>query len=83
MNGFFDLPSDLQYGYLGLVGLHLREGLIPVLAGLLIALPVAQLCVRFRWVYPPSSASPPFSTPSPRWPSSSSSSTTSARARPR
>ncbi|PKW10727.1 osmoprotectant transport system permease protein [Streptomyces sp. 1222.5] len=53
MNGFFDLPSDLQYGYLGLVGLHLREGLLPVLAGLLVALPVAQLCVRFRWVYPP------------------------------
>ncbi|ARP72951.1 ABC transporter permease [Streptomyces pluripotens] len=53
MNGFFDLPSDLQHGYFGLIGLHLREGLVPVLAGLLIALPVAQLCVRFRWVYPP------------------------------
>ncbi|MER6031257.1 ABC transporter permease subunit [Streptomyces sp. NPDC001851] len=53
MNGFFDLPSDLQHSYLGLVGLHLREALIPVLAGLVISLPVAQLCVRFRWVYPP------------------------------
>ncbi|MGW0210635.1 ABC transporter permease, partial [Streptomyces sp. NPDC003233] len=27
MNGFFDLPSDLQHSYLGLVGLHVREGL--------------------------------------------------------
>ncbi|MFF9767641.1 ABC transporter permease [Streptomyces sp. NPDC053086] len=53
MNGFFDLPSDLQHSYLGLVGLHLREALLPVLAGLLISLPVAQLCVRFRWIYPP------------------------------
>ncbi|MCH0561652.1 MULTISPECIES: ABC transporter permease [unclassified Streptomyces] len=53
MNGLFDLPSDLQHSYLGLVGLHLREALIPVLAGLLLALPVAQLCVRLRWLYPP------------------------------
>ncbi|MES4887255.1 ABC transporter permease subunit [Streptomyces sp. NPDC096012] len=53
MNGFFDLPSDLQHSYLGLVGLHLREALLPVLAGLLVSLPVAQLCVRYRWIYPP------------------------------
>ncbi|MEU7300095.1 ABC transporter permease subunit [Streptomyces sp. NPDC007206] len=53
MNGFFDLPSDLQHSYLGLIGLHVREGLVPVLAALLVALPVAQLCVRFRWFYPP------------------------------
>ncbi|MEU2060217.1 ABC transporter permease subunit [Streptomyces sp. NPDC013455] len=53
MNGFFDLPSDLQHSYLGLIGLHLREALLPVLAGLLVSLPVAQLCVRFRWIYPP------------------------------
>ncbi|EST34611.1 ABC transporter permease [Streptomyces roseochromogenus] len=53
MNGFFDLPSDLQHSWLGLVGLHVREGLLPVLAAVLVALPVAQLCVRFRWVYPP------------------------------
>ncbi|MFF5532141.1 ABC transporter permease [Streptomyces cinerochromogenes] len=53
MSGFFDLPSDLQHSYLGLVGLHLREALLPVLAGLLVALPLAQLCVRFRWIYPP------------------------------
>jgi osmoprotectant transport system permease protein len=53
VNGFFDIPSDLQNTYWGLVGLHLREALIPVLAGLLVALPVAQLCVRLRWLYPP------------------------------
>lgn len=53
MNRFFDIPSDLQHSWLGLVGLHLRESLLPVLAGLLISLPLAQLCVRFRWLYPP------------------------------
>jgi osmoprotectant transport system permease protein len=50
---FFDIPSDLQHSWLGLIGLHLREALLPVLAGLLISLPLAQLCVRFRWLYPP------------------------------
>ena len=51
--GLFVSPSDLQNTYWGLVGLHLREALIPVAAGLLVALPVAQLCVRLRWLYPP------------------------------
>ncbi|CAL9399406.1 Glycine betaine_carnitine_choline transport system permease protein OpuCD [Streptomyces sp. enrichment culture] len=53
MNGFFDIPSDLQNTWPGLIGLHLREALLPVLAGLVLALPLAQLCVRFRWLYPP------------------------------
>ncbi|ANH94065.1 MULTISPECIES: ABC transporter permease [unclassified Streptomyces] len=53
MNRFFDLPSDLQHSWFGLIGLHLREALLPVLAGLLVSLPIAQLCVRFRWLYPP------------------------------
>ncbi|MER6524144.1 ABC transporter permease subunit [Streptomyces sp. NPDC001508] len=53
MNGFFDIPSDLQHSYFGLVGLHLREALLPVLAGLLVALPIAQFCVRFRRLYAP------------------------------
>ncbi|MBT2675846.1 ABC transporter permease subunit [Streptomyces sp. ISL-14] len=53
MSELFDLPSDLQNSYFGLVALHLREALIPVLAGLLVALPVAQLCVRVRWLYVP------------------------------
>jgi osmoprotectant transport system permease protein len=53
MNGFFDLPSDLQNTYLGLIGLHVREALLPVLAGLLLSLPLAQLCVRYPRFYPP------------------------------
>ncbi|WP_055590464.1 ABC transporter permease [Streptacidiphilus griseoplanus] len=53
MGEFFHVPSDLQHSYLGLVGWHLEEALIPVLAGLLLALPLAQLCVRLRWLYPP------------------------------
>ncbi|MFJ4758050.1 ABC transporter permease [Streptomyces sp. NPDC088763] len=53
MNDLFDMPSYLEHSFLGLVGLHLREALVPVLAGLVLALPLAQLCVRFRWLYPP------------------------------
>ncbi|MEU1850728.1 ABC transporter permease subunit [Streptomyces sp. NPDC019990] len=53
LHDFFDIPSDLQHSWIGLVGLHLREALLPVAAGLLLALPIAQLCVRFRWLYPP------------------------------
>ncbi|NEY36157.1 ABC transporter permease subunit [Streptomyces sp. PRKS01-65] len=53
LGGFFDIPSDLQHSYPGLIGLHLREALLPVLAGLLLALPLAQLCVRLRRLYPP------------------------------
>jgi osmoprotectant transport system permease protein len=51
--GVFHIPSDLQNTYWGLVGLHLRLALVPVAAGLLVALPIAQLCVRLRWLYPP------------------------------
>lgn len=53
MSGFFDIPSDLQHSWFGLIGLHLREALLPVLAALVISLPIAQLCVRYRWVYAP------------------------------
>ncbi|MFI5686579.1 ABC transporter permease [Streptomyces sp. NPDC051636] len=53
MNDLFHLPSDLQNSYFGLVGVHLREALLPVLGGLLAALPIAQLCVRLRWLYAP------------------------------
>lgn len=53
MNDLFDMPSYLEHSFLGLVGLHLREALLPVLAGLVLALPLAQLCVRYRWLYPP------------------------------
>src|SRR5690606_6128378 len=53
VTGFFDIPSDLQHSWAGLIGLHVREALLPVAAGLLLALPLAQLCVRFRRLYPP------------------------------
>ncbi|MYS23507.1 osmoprotectant transport system permease protein [Streptomyces sp. DvalAA-14] len=53
MSSFFSIPSDLQHSYVGLIGLHLKEGLLPVLAGLVVALPLGQLCVRFKWLYPP------------------------------
>lgn len=53
MSGLFAIPSDLQNTYWGLVVLHLRLALVPVAAGLLVALPLAQLCVRLRWLYPP------------------------------
>ena len=53
MGGFFRIPSDLQHSYLGLVGWHLQEALLPVLIGLLVALPLGQLCVRYRWLYGP------------------------------
>ncbi|WP_034093385.1 ABC transporter permease [Streptacidiphilus albus] len=53
MMGFFTMPSDLQHSYLGLIAWHLQLALIPVLVGLLIAVPVGWLCVRFRWLYAP------------------------------
>jgi len=53
MNGFFDIPSDLQSSYLGLISTHMQEALVPVLIGLLLALPIGLLCVRVNWVYPP------------------------------
>lgn len=53
MNGFFDIPSDLQSSYLGLISTHMQEALVPVLVGLLLALPIGLLCVRVNWIYPP------------------------------
>lgn len=53
MNQYFDMPSDLQHSYVGLIGLHLQEALLPVLFGLLIALPLAFVCSRFTWFYAP------------------------------
>ncbi|MEC3996995.1 ABC transporter permease subunit [Actinacidiphila sp. DG2A-62] len=53
MSAYFDIPSDLQHSYLGLIGVHLKEALLPVLIGLGIALPLGQLCARFKWLYPP------------------------------
>ncbi|WP_034263558.1 ABC transporter permease [Actinospica robiniae] len=49
----FDLPSYVQESYLGLVGLQLEIGLGATLLGLLVALPVGQLCSRLPRFYPP------------------------------
>ncbi|MGW3914135.1 ABC transporter permease [Streptomyces sp. NPDC005070] len=53
MNGFFDIPSAIQHSYGGLIALHMEEALVPVLAGLLLALPIGLLCVHFDWLYTP------------------------------
>ncbi|MCX4987415.1 MULTISPECIES: ABC transporter permease [unclassified Streptomyces] len=53
MNGYFDIPSDLQHSYGGLIAVHMQEALVPVLVGLLLALPVGLLCVHYDWLYPP------------------------------
>jgi osmoprotectant transport system permease protein len=53
MGAFFRMPSDLQHTYLGLVVWHLQLALIPVVIGLVIALPIGQLCVRYGWLYAP------------------------------
>jgi osmoprotectant transport system permease protein len=50
---FFTVPSDLQHSWGGLVGVHLVTALVPVVAGLAVALPLGRLCARFRWLYPP------------------------------
>jgi osmoprotectant transport system permease protein len=49
----FDLPSYVQADYLGLVATQLEVSLGAVGAGLLVALPVGQLCARWRRWYPP------------------------------
>jgi osmoprotectant transport system permease protein len=51
--GFFEVPSDLQSSWWGLVGWQLQLTLVPVVCGLVVALPIALLCRRFGWVYPP------------------------------
>ncbi|WP_051942566.1 ABC transporter permease [Streptacidiphilus rugosus] len=50
---FFQVPSDLQNSWWGLVGWQFHLTLLPVLWGLLLALPLGLLCARFRWLYPP------------------------------
>ncbi|HET9168342.1 MAG TPA: ABC transporter permease [Actinospica sp.] len=50
--GVFDMPSYVQSSYLGLVRLQLEVSLGATLAGLLISLPVGQLCSRLPRLYP-------------------------------
>jgi osmoprotectant transport system permease protein len=53
MNEYFHMPSAIQHSYTGLILLHLQEALVPVLAGLLLALPIGLLCVHYDWLYAP------------------------------
>ncbi|MEY9847710.1 ABC transporter permease [Streptacidiphilus sp. MAP5-3] len=50
---FFEVPSDLQNTWWGLILWQLQLTLVPVLIGLALALPLGMLCARFRWFYPP------------------------------
>jgi osmoprotectant transport system permease protein len=49
----FNLPSYVQDSYLGLVGKQLEISLGACAAGLAVALPVGQVCARWRRFYPP------------------------------
>lgn len=49
----FDLPSYVQSSFLGLVGVQLEVALGACALGLLLALPIGQLCTRLPWSYPP------------------------------
>ncbi|HTJ68799.1 MAG TPA: ABC transporter permease [Actinospica sp.] len=50
--GIFDMPSYVQSSYLGLVWLQLEVSLGATLAGLVISLPIGQLCSRLPKLYP-------------------------------
>lgn len=49
----FDMPSYVQNSYLGLLGEQLKVSFGATAAGLVIALPIGQLCARWRMLYPP------------------------------
>lgn len=49
----FDLPSYVQSSYLGLIGVQLEVSLGATIAGLVVALPLGQLCSRLPRFYPP------------------------------
>jgi osmoprotectant transport system permease protein len=49
----FDLPSYVQSSFLGLVGVQLEVALGACALGLLLALPIGQLCTRLPRLYPP------------------------------
>ncbi len=53
LSGVFDMPSYVQSSYVGLIVTQLEVSLGATLAGLVIALPVGQLCSRLRWLYAP------------------------------
>lgn len=49
----FDLPSYVQSSYLGLVSIQLQVSVGATLVGLLVSLPIGQLCSRLPKFYPP------------------------------
>jgi osmoprotectant transport system permease protein len=49
----FDLPSYVQSSYLGLIRTQLEVSLGATLAGLVVSLPIGQLCSRLPKFYPP------------------------------
>lgn len=53
MSALFDLPSYIQSSYLGLISTQLEVSLGATLAGLLVALPLGQLCSWLPKFYPP------------------------------
>ena len=53
MSGVFELPSYVQSSYLGLVVTQLEVSLGATLAGLVLSLPIGQLCSRLPRFYPP------------------------------
>jgi osmoprotectant transport system permease protein len=53
MSGVFALPSYVQSSYLGLVVTQLEVSLGATLAGLVLSLPIGQLCSRLPKFYPP------------------------------
>lgn len=50
--GVFDMPSYVQSSYLGLIRTQLEVSLGATLAGLIVALPIGQLCSRLPRLYP-------------------------------
>ena len=51
-SGWFDMPSYVQSSYVGLIRTQLEVSLGATVAGLLIALPIGQLCSRLPRLYP-------------------------------
>ena len=52
-SGWFDMPSYVQSSYVGLIRTQLEVSLGATVAGLVIALPIGQLCSRLPRFYPP------------------------------
>ena len=49
----FDMPSYVQNSYLGLLGEQLKVSFGATAVGLVVSLPIGQICARWRLMYPP------------------------------